>query len=43
MKISGIGKTKAEAIIEYREKWFKKSKEDITKSKGIGKSLLLKK
>ncbi|MGX7111266.1 helix-hairpin-helix domain-containing protein [Gemella cuniculi] len=39
MKISGVGKTKAEAIIEYREKNgdFKK-KEDITKVKGIGKS-----
>ena len=39
MKISGIGKTKAEAIIEYREKNGDfKSKEDITKVKGIGKS-----
>lgn len=39
MKISGVGKTKAEAIIEHREKNgdFKK-KEDITKVKGIGKS-----
>lgn len=38
MKISGVGKTKAQAIIEYREKngEFKK-KEDITKVKGIGK------
>ena len=36
MKISGVGKTKAEAIISYREKNgdFKK-KEDITKVKGI--------
>lgn len=39
MKISGIGKTKAEAIIEYREKNGDfKNKEDITKVKGIGKS-----
>ena len=39
MKISGVGKTKAEAIISYREKNgdFKK-KEDITKVHGIGKS-----
>lgn len=39
MKISGVGKTKAEAIIEYREKNgdFKK-KEDITKVRGIGKA-----
>lgn len=39
MKISGVGKTKAEAIISYREKNgdFKK-KEDITKVKGIGKA-----
>ena len=39
MKISGVGKTKAEAIIEHREKNgdFKK-KEDITKVKGIGKA-----
>ena len=39
MKISGVGKTKAEAIISYREKNgdFKK-KEDITKVRGIGKS-----
>ena len=39
MKISGVGKTKAEAIILYREKNgdFKK-KEDITKVRGIGKS-----
>ena len=39
MKISGVGKTKAEAIIAYREKNgdFKK-KEDITKVRGIGKS-----
>ena len=37
MKISGVGKTKAEAIISYREKNgdFKK-KEDITKVRGIG-------
>ena len=39
MKISGIGKTKAEAIIEYRQKNGDfKSKADITKVKGIGKS-----
>ena len=39
MKISGVGKTKAEAIISYREKNGDfKSKEDITKVKGIGKS-----
>ena len=39
MKISGVGKTKAEAIISYREKNgdFKK-KEDITKVRGIGKA-----
>ena len=39
MKISGVGKTKAEAIISHREKNgdFKK-KEDITKVHGIGKS-----
>ena len=39
MKISGVGKTKAEAIISYREKngEFKK-KEDITKVHGIGKA-----
>ena len=39
MKISGVGKTKAEAIISFREKNgdFKK-KEDITKVKGIGKA-----
>lgn len=39
MKISGVGKTKAEAIISYRDKNgdFKK-KEDITKVKGIGKA-----
>ncbi len=39
MKISGVGKTKAEAIIAHREKNgdFKK-KEDITKVHGIGKS-----
>ena len=39
MKISGVGKTKAEAIISYREKNgdFKK-KEDITKVCGIGKA-----
>ena len=39
MKISGVGKTKAEAIIAHREKTgdFKK-KEDITKVRGIGKS-----
>ena len=39
MKISGVGKTKAEAIISYREKKgdFKK-KEDITKVRGIGKA-----
>ena len=39
MKISGVGKTKAEAIIAHREKNgdFKK-KEDITKVQGIGKS-----
>lgn len=39
MKISGVGKTKAEAIIAHREKNgdFKK-KEDITKVKGIGKA-----
>ncbi len=38
MKISGIGETKAKAIIDYRENvdTFKK-KEDITKVKGIGK------
>ena len=39
MKISGVGKTKAEVIIAHREKNgdFKK-KEDITKVRGIGKS-----
>ena len=39
MKISGVGKTKAEAIISHREKNgdFKK-KEDITKVHGIGKA-----
>ena len=39
MKILGVGKTKAEAIIAHREKNgdFKK-KEDITKVRGIGKS-----
>ena len=39
MKTSGVGKTKAEAIISYREKNgdFKK-KEDITKVRGIGKA-----
>ena len=39
MKISGVGKTKEEAIIEHREKNgdFKK-KEDITKVRGIGKA-----
>ena len=39
MKISGVGNTKAEAIISYREKNgdFKK-KEDITKVRGIGKA-----
>ena len=39
MKISGVGKTKAEASISYREKNgdFKK-KEDITKVRGIGKA-----
>ena len=39
MKISGVGKTKAEAIIAHREKNgdFKK-KEDITKVRGIGKA-----
>ena len=39
MKISGVGKTKAESIISYREKNgdFKK-KEDITKVRGIGKA-----
>ena len=39
MKISGVGKTKAEAIIAHREKNgdFKK-KEDITKVHGIGKA-----
>ena len=39
MKISGVGKTKAEAIISYREKNgdFKK-KADITKVHGIGKA-----
>ena len=39
MKISGVGKTKAEAIISFREKNgdFKK-KEDITKVRGIGKA-----
>ncbi len=39
MKISGVGKTKAEAIILYREKNgdFKK-KEDIIKVRGIGKA-----
>ena len=39
MKISGVGKTKAEAIISYREKNgdFKK-KEEITKVHGIGKA-----
>ena len=39
MKISGVGKTKAEEIISFREKNgdFKK-KEDITKVRGIGKA-----
>ena len=39
MKISGVGKTKAEAIIAHREKNGDfKTKEDITKVRGIGKS-----
>lgn len=39
MKISGVGKTKAEAIIEYRKKNGDfKNKQDITKVKGIGKA-----
>ena len=39
MKISGIGKTKAEAILAYREKNGEfKRKEDITKVRGIGKA-----
>ncbi|ERK59835.1 comEA protein [Gemella bergeri ATCC 700627] len=39
MKISGVGKTKAEAIISYREKNGEfKNKEEITKVKGIGKA-----
>ena len=39
MKISGVGKTKAEAIIEHREKnGDVKKKEDITKVRGIGKA-----
>ncbi|MBU0278047.1 helix-hairpin-helix domain-containing protein [Gemella sp. zg-1178] len=38
MKISGIGETKAKAIIEYRKnKGIFNKKEDITKVKGIGK------
>ena len=39
MKISGVGKTKAEAIIAHREKNGDfKTKEDITKVHGIGKA-----
>ena len=39
MKISGVGKTKAEAIIAHREKNGDfKTKEDITKVRGIGKA-----
>lgn len=37
MKITGIGETKAEKIIEYREKNKFNSIEDIIKVKGIGK------
>ncbi|MBF0715262.1 helix-hairpin-helix domain-containing protein [Gemelliphila palaticanis] len=38
MKITGVGETKAKAIIDYREnKGEFKKKEDITKVKGIGK------
>ena len=36
MKISGIGKTKAEAIIEYREKTPFKTIDEIKNIKGIG-------
>ena len=38
-KLSGIGKSKAEAIIEYRKNNKFNSPEDITKVKGIGKSI----
>ena len=38
-KLSGIGKNKAEAIIEYRKDNVFNSPEDITKVKGIGKSI----
>lgn len=39
MKISGVGESKAKAIIEYREtKGEFQKKEDITKVKGIGKA-----
>ncbi len=38
-KLSGIGKSKAEAIIEYRKNNVFNSPEDIIKVKGIGKSI----
>lgn len=38
-KLSGVGKSKAEAIIEYRNNTPFKSPEDIMNVKGIGKSI----
>ena len=38
-KLSGVGKSKAEAIIEYRKSNTFNNPEDITKVKGIGKSI----
>ena len=38
-KLSGVGKSKAEAIIEYRNNNRFTSAEEITKVKGIGKSI----
>jgi len=43
MKIKGIGKSKAENIVEYRKKnGFLKSKEQLKKVKGIGNSIFKK-
>jgi len=42
MTLKGIGKTKAEAIIEYRKKHCFKKPEDLTAVKGIGKATLKK-